>query len=66
MDDKSAYFLSGDVTKSSPVLYREYCFQDSNLVACSVANIPTGVLGKRVNLDTCRIRMDGKIRFEYG
>ena len=25
-------FLSGDVTRSSPVLYREYCIQDGNLV----------------------------------
>ena len=25
-------FLSGDVTRSSPILYREYCIQDGNLV----------------------------------
>ena len=25
-------FLSGDVTRSSPVLYREYCIQDGNLI----------------------------------
>ena len=25
-------FLSGDVTRSSPVLYREYCIQDDNLI----------------------------------
>ena len=42
-------FLSGDVTRSSPVLYREYCIQDCNLDACSFANIPRGVLGTRVN-----------------
>ena len=53
-------FLSGDVTRSSPVLYREY------LDACSVANIPIGVLGARVYPDTCRIGVDGQIRFEYG
>ena len=54
--------------KIEPVLYREYCIQDGNLVprfaqgrakfralydACSVANIPSGVPGTRVNLDTC-------------
>ena len=44
---------SGDVTRSSPVLYREYCIQDGNLDACSVANILRGVLGTRVNPDTC-------------
>ena len=34
MDAKSGYniFLSGDVTRSSPVLYREYSVQDENLV----------------------------------
>ena len=53
-------FLSGDVTRSSPVLYHEY------LDACSVANIPRGVLGARVYPDTCRIRVEGQIRFEYG
>ena len=25
-------FLSGDVTRSSPVLYRKYCIQDGNLI----------------------------------
>ena len=34
--------------------------------ACSVANIPRGVLGTRVNPDTCRISVDGQIRFESG
>ena len=33
-------FLFGDLTRSSPVLYPEYCIQDGNLDACSVANIP--------------------------
>ena len=76
-------FLSGDVTRTSPVLYREYCIQESNLVprfsqgrarckfhtlyeACSIANISRGVLGTRVSPDTCRIRVDGQIRFECG
>ena len=33
MDAKSGYniFLSGDVIRSSPVLYREYSIQDENL-----------------------------------
>ena len=34
--------------------------------ACSVANIPRGVLGTIVNPDTCRISVDGQIRFESG
>ena len=59
-------FLFGDVTRSSPVLYHEYCIQDGNLNACSVANIPGGVLGTRMNPDTCRLRVHGQIRFEYG
>ena len=42
-------FLFGDVTRSTPVLYREYCIQDGNLNACFVANIPRGVLGTRMN-----------------
>ena len=71
--------LSGDLARSSPVLYREFCTQDGSLVprcsqgrarckfralydACSVANIPRGVLG---NPDTCRILVDGQIRFAY-
>ena len=54
MDAKSGYFvLSGDLTRSSPAVYCEYCIQDGNLDACSVANIPRGVLGTRVNPDTC-------------
>ena len=34
VDTKSGFniVLSGDVTESSPVLYREYCVQDGNLV----------------------------------
>ena len=66
---KPRYFLSGEVTRSSPVLYHEYCIlnciQNGNLDACSLDNIPRRVLGTRVNSDTCRIRVDGQIRFEY-
>ena len=47
-------------------LYREYCIQDGYLDACSVSNIPSGVLGNRNNPDMCRIRVDGQIRFECG
>ena len=32
VDAKSVCFLSGEVTRSSPVLYREYYVQDGNLV----------------------------------
>ena len=45
-------FLSGDVTISSPVLYREYCVQDGDHDAWSVANFPIGALGTRVNPDS--------------
>ena len=31
-----------------------------------VPTIPRVVLGTRVNPDTCRIRVDGQIRFESG
>ena len=54
-------FLSGDVTRSSPVLNREY----GNLDACSFANILRGVLGTRVNpLILVGYVWTGK--FEYG
>ena len=67
VDAKSGYFvLSGDLTRSSPAVYCEYCIQDGNLDACSVANIPRGVLGTRGNPDARQIRVDGLIRFEYG
>ena len=32
MDAKSGYFLSGDVKRSSPVLYCEYCIENGNVV----------------------------------
>ena len=35
---------------------------DMLLYACSIYNIHRGVLGTTVNLDTCRIRVDGRIR----
>ena len=51
-------FLSGDVTKATPVLCCEYCIQYDNLDACSVTDTP------RLNPDTCLIRLNGHIRFE--
>ena len=53
MDASPDIFSSRDQTRTSPVLYRERqskirAFYD----ACSVANIPRGVLDTRVNLDT--------------
>ena len=67
VDASPDIFSSRDQTRTSPVLYRERqskirAFYD----ACSVANIPRGVLDTRVNPDTCRIRVEGQIRFEYG
>ena len=58
------FFLSGDVKRSIPVLYREYCIQEGNLYACSGANILRGVLDTRMNPDTCWIRGYKQIRFE--
>ena len=76
MNAKSEYLLSGDVTRSSPVLYREYCIQHDNLApkfsllpvftTHALLPNPRGVLGTRMNPDTCRIRVDGQIRFENG
>ena len=58
------FFLSGDVKRSIPVLYREYCIEEGNLYACSGANILRGVLDTRMNPDTCWIRGYKQIRFE--
>ena len=63
MDAKSGYFISGDVTRSSPVLYREYCIQDGNLVPrfsllpvfmthALLPIFPEELMGTRVNPDT--------------
>ena len=60
---KSGYFISGDVTRSSPVLYREYCIQDGNLVPrfsllpvftthALLPIFPEELMGTRVNPDT--------------
>ena len=32
--------------------------------ACALANVPRGLLGTRVNPDTCRIRVDGQTRLK--
>ena len=45
--------------------FYKHCFQDCNLDACSVANIPRGVLGTRVNPDRSRTRVDVEI-FDSG
>ena len=66
------FSLYGDVTRSSLVLYREYCIQGGQprsqvlsltrlYDACFVANIPLGVLGTGINPNTCRIRWKGKL-----
>ena len=56
-------FLCSDITRSSQVLYLEYCslncIQEGNFDACSLANISRRVQGKRMNSDTCRIPVDG-------
>ena len=69
-------FLSGDVTRPSPGLYPEYCIQHDNLApkfsllpvftTHALLPNPRGVLSTRMNPDTCRIRVDGQIRLEYG
>ena len=62
-------FSSGDITRSSPVLYRDRQskIQTSRaLRRMSCCNILKGVLGTRVNPHTCRIHVDGQIWFEYG
>ena len=58
-------------TRSSPVLYSEYCIQDGNLDACPVVHIPRGVLVLEwIRIDTCcgransiwiRIRVNAEI-----
>ena len=57
-------FLFGDVTRSSPVLYLEYCIQDGNLDACSVANIPR--VPGWIPIPVGYVRVHRQIRFEYG
>ena len=67
MDASPDIFSSRDQTRTSPVLYRERqskirAFYD----ACSVANIPRGVLDTRVNPDTCQPRPQGLLASQYG
>ena len=72
-------FLSRPVTRSSPVLYREYCVQDGNLVPRFFLLILTLLLPVFTThallpifpeeswlLEWIQIRVDGQIRFEYG
>ena len=73
-------FFSGHVTRSSPVLYHEYCIQDGNLlprlfslllltlllpVFTTHALLPI-FLEEPWVLEWIRIRVDGKIRFQNG
>ena len=58
MDAKSGYLLSGDVTRSSPVLYRESQSIDAHFAHFTThALLPIfledTVLGTTVNPDTC-------------
>ena len=50
------------LSRQSKMQILRACFYN----ACSVANFPSGVLGTRVKPDTCRIRVDGQIRFDHG
>ena len=69
---KSGNFLSGDVTRSSPILYLEYCIQDDNL-APKFSLLPVFTIHALLSLfqeeswvlEWIRIRVDGQIRFEY-
>jgi len=72
LDVKSGYFLSGDVTRASPVRYCEYSTsfpgslkaeQDENFARFTThALLPTFP----EVLEWIWIRVDGQIRFEYG
>ena len=72
-------FFSGDVARSSPVLYHEYCIQDGNLVpkfTLVLLTLPLPVFTTHAllpifpeeswALEWIRIRVDGQIRFENG
>ena len=76
VDAESGYFFIRWLNKIEPsslpwTLHSRWqpCSQVPSLTclydACSVANIPRGVMGTRVNPDKCRIRVDGQIRFAY-
>ena len=72
-------FFSGDVTRSSPVLYHEYCIQDGNLVPKFSRVLLTLLLlvftthallpifpEESWALEWIPIRVEGQIRFENG
>ena len=72
-------FFSGDVTRSSPVLYHEYCIQDGNRVpkfSLVLLTLPLPVFTTHAlspifpeeswALEWIRIRVEGQIRFENG
>ena len=74
------FYFSGHVTRSSPVLYHEYCIQDGNLLprlfslllltpllpAFTTHALLPIFLEKPWVLQWIRIRVDGKIRFQNG
>ena len=75
----SGYFFSGDVTRSSPVLWHECCNQDGNLFpkfSLVLLTLPLPVFTTYVllpifpeeswALEWIRIRVEGQIRFENG
>ena len=81
MDDKSGYIyvFSGHVTRSSPVLYHEYCIQDGNLLPTFSLLLLTLLLPIFTThalfpifleepwvLEWIWIRADTQIRFENG
>ena len=53
------------MTKQTNLPTNSHITLDALLCACSIYNIHRGVLGTTVNPDTCPIRVDGRIRFEY-
>ena len=65
MDAKSGYFLSGDVIRSSPFFTVITVFKMATLTDALLPIFPEESWATRVNLDTCRLRVDGQIRFEF-
>ena len=53
------------MTKQTNLPPNSHIMLDALLCACSIYNIHRGVLGTTANPDTCRTRVDGRIRFEY-
>ena len=66
VNTKSGKFVSGDVIKSSPVLYPEYCIQDANFVP-RFSLLPDFTTHALLPIEwirpMCRIRVEGHFRF---